>query len=71
MSKLPYEQIAPEAEKIMFKITQATSLDVVKELWETYTVLLEAAGWDPISFDREMIKRVDSNWEEPNKTIWN
>lgn len=71
MSKMPYDRIAPEAEKIMLQITKATSLEVVKELWETYTALLEAAGWDSFSFDREMIKRIDSSWEEPDKTIWN
>lgn len=46
-------------------------LKTISYWWDLYVSLLEAAGWDPISFDQEMAKRVDNDWDNFNHLIWN
>jgi hypothetical protein len=71
MPKVPYERLAPEANKLIEKMTAARDLKTISYWYDIYVSLLEAAGWDPISFDREAIKRIDEGWEDPDPTIWN
>lgn len=71
MNKVPYERLAPEANKLIQKMTIARDLRTISYWWDIYVSLLEAAGWDPISFDQEMIKRIDAGWEDLDPTIWN
>ena len=69
--RIPYERIAPEANKLFAKITSAPDLKTVRYLYEAYISLLAAAGWDPVSFDQETLKRVDESWDETKPVIWN
>lgn len=71
MPKVPYERLAPEANKLIQKMTVARDLKAISYWWDLYVSLLESAGWDPMSFDQEMAKRVDADWDEPDLTIWN
>lgn len=72
MPRFPYERIAPEADKLIQKMTLATDLKTVNYWWDVYVSFLEGAGWDPISFDRETEKRIDEGWEDPKPpVIWN
>ncbi len=72
MSRIPYDRIAPEASKIITKMTLAQDLKTISYWWDVYVSLLEGAGWDPISFDKETQKRIDEGWEETRPPIiWN
>ncbi len=69
--RIPYERIAPEANKLFVKMTAAPDLKTVRYWYEAYVSLLAAAGWDPVSFDRETLRRVDEDWDESKPVIWN
>lgn len=71
MPKIPYERLAPEANKLIQKMTLAKDLQTISYWWDIYVSLLEAAGWDPMSFDRETIKRVDEGWDSNKPIVWN
>jgi len=71
MPKIPYERLAPEANKLFMKVTTAPDLETARYWYDVYVSLLEAAGWDPMSFDQETQKRVDEGWEDTKPTIWN
>jgi hypothetical protein len=71
MPRIPYEQIAPEANKLFIKMTSADDLKALRYWWEAYVSLLQAAGWDPVSFDQETARRVDEGWEDLKPPIWN
>ncbi len=69
--RIPYERIAPEANKLFVKMTAAPDLKTVRYWYEAYVSLLAAAGWDPVSFDQETLRRVDEDWDENKPVIWN
>jgi hypothetical protein len=74
--KIPYERIAPEANKLFQKMTEAKNMDEADRLYDLYVALLESAGYSPTSFDQEQLKRVDQDWDDPKETvktpnIWN
>lgn len=71
MPRIPYERIAPEADRLFQKVTTAKDIKTMRYWYDAYTSFLEAAGWDPISFDEEMQRRVDEGWEDTKPTIWN
>jgi hypothetical protein len=71
MPKIPYERLAPEANKLIQKMTLARDLQTISYWWDIYVSLLEAAGWDPISFDRETVRRVDEGWDDSKPIVWN
>ncbi len=66
MSKLPFNKIEAEALKLIQKIAESTSVEETsyyKDLLEAY---LESVGWDSSTFDAELLKRIDANWEDKN-----
>ena len=65
--KLPYERIAPEANKLFEKMTQSQDMDEVNRLYDLYVALLESSGWTPATFDQAMLERVNKDWDEPKK----
>jgi hypothetical protein len=71
MPKIPYERLAPEANKLFMKVTTAPDLETARYWYEVYESLLEAAGWDSASFDKETQRRVDEGWEDTKPPIWN
>ncbi len=71
MPKVPYELLAPEANKLIQKMTLAQDLKTISYWWDVYVSLLQNSGWDPISFDRETVKRVDEGWDDSKPIIWN
>lgn len=71
MPKIPYERIAPEANRLYDKMTTARDIQTLKFWYDAYISVLEAAGWDAISFDKETQRRVDEGWEETKPPIWN
>ena len=71
MPRILYERIAPEANKLFLKMTTADDIKTLQYWYKAYVSLLEAAGWDPISFDNETIRRVDAGWDDTKPIIWN
>jgi len=70
MSKLTFEQLALEANKLTEKMAEALSKNNLEEAdyyQALYDSLLEGSGWDQVSFDKEMLKRIDAGWIPPNK----
>ena len=71
MPRIPYDQIAPEANKLFIRMATATDINTLQYWHDAYASLLEAAGWDPVSFDNETQKRVDEGWDDSKPIIWN
>jgi hypothetical protein len=77
MPRVPYDRLAPEANKVIEKMTLAKDLKTISYYWDIYVSLLAGSGWDPVSFDQETAKRIDEGWDEtlttskPDPTIWN
>ncbi len=71
MPRIPYERIAPEANKLFDKMATAPDIKQLRYWYDAYVSLLEAAGWDPVSFDKETQKRVDAGWDDEKPVIWN
>ena len=71
MSRIPYEIIFAEANKLFIKMTYATDIKTLRYWYDAYVSLLAAAGWDPVSFDKETLKRVDEGWDDTKPIIWN
>lgn len=70
MPRIPYDRIAPEANRLYLKMATAP-YEEIRFWYEAYVSLLEAAGWDRRSFDRETQQRVDDGWEDTKPIIWN
>jgi hypothetical protein len=67
--RIPYDLIAPLAEKYCDAIIQAfetNNYEGAEHNWTLYYSLLKETGWDTKTFDAEMLKRIDQDWEE----IW-
>ncbi len=71
MPRIPYERIAPVANDLFDKMTTATDIQTLRQFYDAYVSVLEAAGWDPVSFDKETQKRIDEGWDDEKPTIWN
>ncbi len=66
--KLPYEQIAPEIDKLIIRMAQTNSFQELNELVQIFDAYLEATGWDNDSFDKEYVKRIDEGWEDAEES---
>jgi hypothetical protein len=69
MSKISYELIAAEADRLFIKMATAPDIKSLQYWHAVYLAFLEGTGWDPISFDKETQKRVDADWND--LIIWN
>lgn len=66
--KLPYEQVAFEADKLILKIvTSSNSIHWRK----VYYAFLEATGWNDASFDKETLNRIDKGWDDEESSLRN
>lgn len=70
-SRIPYERIAPEADRLFTQMTTARDIKTLKFWYDAYVSVLEAAGWDTVSFDQETQKRVDEGWDDTKPVTWN
>lgn len=71
MPKVPYELLAPEANKLILKMTLAKDLKTISYWWDVYVSLLANSGWDPISFEQEEARRTDAGWDDSKPIVWN
>lgn len=71
MARIPYERIAPEANRLFLKMTEARTIKELRFWYDAYVGVLRAAGWDANTFDAETQKRVDEDWDETKPPILN
>jgi len=71
MPRIPYERIVTEADKLFQKVTMARDIKTMRYWYDAYVAFLKAAGWDPVSFDQEMQRRVDADWFDEKPIDWN
>lgn len=72
--KVPYEQIASmifefDSTKVesycRFMSGDSNALSAFDKASQDRSLLLSACGWDDNSFDDELLRRLDWNWEDP------
>lgn len=71
MIRVPYDQIAIEATKFIENMALANDIEIIDRWWKMYVDLLEASGWDIISYNQEMLKRINEDWDEIKPIIRN
>jgi hypothetical protein len=71
MARIPYERIAPEANRLFLKMTEARTIKELRFWYDAYESVLRAAGWDANGFDAETQRRVDEGWEDGKPPVWN
>lgn len=49
----------------------APSWDEATYYWDVYLGYIEACGWTDQEFDKETLRRIDRNWENIRRKIWN
>ncbi len=69
--KIPYETIAPQAEKLLDKVIESFEklgpTEDVLALYKSYKDYLEACGWTPQEFRNEQMTRIDAGWDDPKQ----
>jgi hypothetical protein len=71
MIRIPYDQIAIDAAKYIENMALANDNDTIDYWQKMYTDLLDASGWDKVSFEQEELKRIDANWNDVKHIIRN
>jgi hypothetical protein len=71
MPKIHYDLLAPEANKLIIKMSLATDQATAEYWWDEYVSLLKISGWSVEEFDLELIKRIDQNWIDKKDIDWN
>ena len=64
MSRIPYEVIAPIANKLVEKAVSSSDLEEVNKYWDEYNAVLEGAGWSAAEFDAVQLSKIDKDWDE-------
>lgn len=64
MKKIPYDLVAIEATKILNKILTSSDDGMINDYYDKYVQYLNACGWTDSEFDKESLKRIDSNWTD-------
>lgn len=62
MAKIPYEQVAIEANKLLDKAIGATTIKELKHWYEQFTKFLESVGWTAGEFQEEELRRLEPGW---------
>jgi len=71
MTRVPYDQIVIDAAKYIENMAFANDNDTIDYWQKMYTDLLEASGWDKVSFEQEELKRIDEDWDNVKSIIRN
>jgi hypothetical protein len=70
MHRLPYELVAIEVDRLMFRMMLAAPWEM-QHYWDLCALYIEACGWTEREFDREMLRRIDAAWESFRRQLWN
>lgn len=71
MPRIPYEIVAIEANRILIKMVITPSWEESYHFWDLYNEYILACGWTDKEFDQETLRRIDLNWENIKRKIWN
>lgn len=66
MKKITYEIVALEATKILNKILISSEESMTNDYYDKYVQYLNACGWTDSEFDKESLKRIDSELTDFN-----
>jgi len=69
MAKIPYEQIAPEVDRLVIKMVKSKDFQEVNYWVDVFNLYLEATGWDERSFEKEQLKRIDEGWDDEESSL--
>ena len=69
MAKIPYEQIAPEVDRLVINMVKAKDFQEVNYWVDVFNLYLEATGWDERSFEKEQLKRIDEGWDDEESSL--
>lgn len=64
MTKVPYDLIAIEADRLIIRMVLSSLYGYTFYL--KYLLYLSACGWTDKEFDLETLRRIDCSWEEKN-----
>lgn len=71
MARIPYDSMAPEANRFIINMVSASSWEEAYEYWDQYNDFIETCGWTDREFDLETIRRVDAAWEHIKRLVLN
>lgn len=71
MPKIPFDYIAPEASRLIKKMTLAKDFEEIDRCWDTYRALVEGAGWTLGEFEAEELRRINQDWDDTKPPIRN
>jgi hypothetical protein len=71
MSRIPYELVVIEADRLIVRMAIAPTLRQASHFWNLYIGYIAACGWTDQEFDSETLRRVDAAWENLRRQIWN
>lgn len=72
MTKIPYDLVALEADKLIVRMALSSIYDSY-HYFRLYLHYLSACGWTEYEFNRETLHRIDAAWDSffKPKIIWN
>jgi len=53
------------------RMALAPSWDEATYYWDLYLGYISACGWTDQEYDKETLRRIDRNWENIRRKIWN
>jgi hypothetical protein len=71
MSRIPYEVVVIEADRLIVRMAIAPTPRQAGHFWNLYIGFITACGWTDREFDLETLRRVDAAWENLRRQIWN
>jgi len=71
MSRVPYENVAAEADRIIVKMALASTWERAIYYWDMYIEYIESCGWSNQEFDNETLQRIDVAWSNIKRQNWN
>lgn len=71
MSRIPYEIVAVEANRLIIRMAIAPTWQRANYYWNLYLEYITACGWTDQEYDRETLRRIDAAWVNCKRRILN
>lgn len=66
-NRVPYEVMAPVAEKIFQGVVAAHSQEEMATHYEKYADFIQGCGWTVAEYDSEQLKQMEASWDTTPK----
>jgi hypothetical protein len=66
--KVPYNQVAPVANRLIQQMTMAKDMKTIGYWWDAYVSFLQNSGWQVADFEKHELKEIDRGWS-PNDQL--